>query len=92
MKSELKGCTVECRSEGDPASAGELDAKLDTVFDAGSSDLAKTRRAVIHETIELLNDDDVRELFKATLTSLSLVQDCQSITGLPGHSETQIPT
>ena len=45
MKSELKDCTVECRSEGDPASAGELDAKLDSVFDAGSSDLANTRRA-----------------------------------------------
>ena len=30
MKRELKDCTVDCRSEGDPASAGELDAKLDS--------------------------------------------------------------
>ena len=42
MKSELKHCTVECRGERDAASAGELDAKLDSVFDAGSSDLANT--------------------------------------------------
>ena len=47
---------------------------------------------VIHETTESVNDDDAMELFKATLTSLSLVQDCQRTTGLPGHSETQIPT
>ena len=45
MKSELKDCIVGCRSEGDPASAGEPDAKLDSVFDAGISDLAITRRA-----------------------------------------------
>ena len=36
---------------------------------------------VIHETIESRNDDDATDLF-----------NCQSITGLPEHSETQVPT
>ena len=52
MKSELKDCSVECRSEGDPASAAELDAKLDSVFDAWISEHQKSRNSTQNGKME----------------------------------------
>ena len=58
----------------------ELAAKLAESCSSQSSEEEERQKSraeellAIHDTIKLLNDDDARELFKATLPSPSLVQ------------------
>ena len=69
-----------------------LVAKLEESWGSQSSELEERRKSraedilAIHETIELLNDDDVVELFKATQPSHSSVEDDQSIVAAAGRA------
>ena len=58
--------------------------KLAEIWDCKSSEWKERQKSMaeelqaIHEMIKLLNDDGALEIFKATLTSLSLVQVIQT--------------
>ena len=69
-----------------------LAAKLAESWDNQSSELEERRKSraedilAIHATIKLLNNDDALELFKAALTSPSLVQVRQSTVAVVGRA------